>query len=213
MCAWWSRMVELHVDNGAAVSGNYSPSIVLVTQNVSDIEPRPINGIPHGRHVTSCRGAGTRRRASVIAFLEAYTGTTRVQRPLHTSPSLITKETFPELTRPLSLPTKAGTGVCRLNGRHERMHRTLKAATAQPPAGSLRMQQQAFDAFEREYNWERPHEASQMKTPVSAMRLGRRYPSQLAAARIRRWLGKGSQAAPKARALDRCLPFRKDVLG
>jgi len=45
------------------------------------------------------------------------------------------------------------------NGRHERMHRTLKQCTASPPAASLRAQQRAFDAFRREYNHERPHEA------------------------------------------------------
>lgn len=45
------------------------------------------------------------------------------------------------------------------NGRHERMHRTLKQCTASPPAATLRAQQRAFDAFRREYNHERPHEA------------------------------------------------------
>jgi transposase InsO family protein len=44
------------------------------------------------------------------------------------------------------------------NGRHERMHRTLKAETAQPPQANLRAQQRVFDAFRREYNEERPHE-------------------------------------------------------
>ena len=61
------------------------------------------------------------------------------------------------------------------------MHRTLKAATAQPPASNLRMQQQAFDAFQREYNGERPHEALQMKTPSECYEASsRRYPSRLA---------------------------------
>jgi len=51
------------------------------------------------------------------------------------------------------------------NGRHERMHRTLKAATAQPPSGTLKAQQRAFDGFREEYNQERPHEALGGKTP------------------------------------------------
>jgi putative transposase len=45
------------------------------------------------------------------------------------------------------------------NGRHERMHRTLKRATARPPAGSLRAQQRRFNRFRQEYNDERPHQA------------------------------------------------------
>lgn len=56
----------------------------------------------------------------------------------------------PELTEPAS-PAQ--------NGRHERMHKTLKAETARPPAGSLAAQQVRFNAFRREFNEERPHEA------------------------------------------------------
>ena len=52
------------------------------------------------------------------------------------------------------------------NGRHERMHRTLKEATASPPRSSLRTQQKAFDEFRQEYNDERPHEALGQKPPA-----------------------------------------------
>jgi transposase InsO family protein len=52
------------------------------------------------------------------------------------------------------------------NGRHERFHLTLKQDTASPPARTLRSQQTRFDAFRREYNQERPHEAIGMKAPV-----------------------------------------------
>lgn len=51
------------------------------------------------------------------------------------------------------------------NGRHERMHRTLKEATANPPRVNLRQQQKAFDDFVEEYNYARPHEALGMKKP------------------------------------------------
>jgi transposase InsO family protein len=51
------------------------------------------------------------------------------------------------------------------NGVHERMHRTLKQATARPPKATLVEQQQAFDRFRVEYNDERPHEALGMRTP------------------------------------------------
>ena len=53
------------------------------------------------------------------------------------------------------------------NGRHERMHRTLKEATLQPPQANARAQQRVFDEFRREYNEERPHEAHGQRTPSS----------------------------------------------
>jgi transposase InsO family protein len=53
------------------------------------------------------------------------------------------------------------------NGRHERMHSTLKAETARPPRASLRAQQRCFLAFRQEYNHERPHEALGYDTPAS----------------------------------------------
>lgn len=51
------------------------------------------------------------------------------------------------------------------NGRHERMHRDLKAACAQPSAYDLRSQQRKLNAFVKEYNTIRPHEALDMQTP------------------------------------------------
>jgi transposase InsO family protein len=66
------------------------------------------------------------------------------------------------------------------NGRHERMHRTLKEATAKPPWGNLTLQQKAFDAFRQEYNQERPHEALGQKPPSSCYVPSRRdYPERL----------------------------------
>jgi hypothetical protein len=66
------------------------------------------------------------------------------------------------------------------NGRHERMHQTLKAATALPPQANLRQQQEAFQCFEREYNYERPHEALNYRTPAQLyVASARRYPSRL----------------------------------
>jgi hypothetical protein len=53
------------------------------------------------------------------------------------------------------------------NGRHERMHLTLKNETARPPRRSFRAQQRAFDLFRQEYNNERPHEALDQATPAS----------------------------------------------
>lgn len=53
------------------------------------------------------------------------------------------------------------------NGRHERMHLTLKNETAAPPASSFVRQQIRFNAFQQEYNEVRPHEALDMQTPGS----------------------------------------------
>jgi transposase InsO family protein len=52
------------------------------------------------------------------------------------------------------------------NGRHERMHRTLKAETTRPAGANSLQQQASFDAFKSEFNTERPHEAIAMKTPA-----------------------------------------------
>src|SRR5260370_474464 len=52
------------------------------------------------------------------------------------------------------------------NGRHERMHRTLKQEVAEPPAANRRKQQRALDRFRQEYNEVRPHEALGMRTPA-----------------------------------------------
>lgn len=51
------------------------------------------------------------------------------------------------------------------NGRHERMHLSLKRATTRPSARNLLQQQERFEHFKHEYNFERPHEALGMKTP------------------------------------------------
>lgn len=52
------------------------------------------------------------------------------------------------------------------NGRHERMHRTLKEATTRPPGMNALQQQARFDGFQKEFNEERPHEAIAMKVPA-----------------------------------------------
>lgn len=63
-------------------------------------------------------------------------------------------------------PERIRPGKPQENGRHERMHRTLKEATASPPAATLRAQQRAFDEFRAEYNLERPHEALGGRPPA-----------------------------------------------
>ncbi len=66
------------------------------------------------------------------------------------------------------------------NGRHERMHRTLKAETTRPAAGNLLQQQERFDEWMLELNNERPHEALDMKRPAEVFKPSkRRLPSKL----------------------------------
>jgi transposase InsO family protein len=63
------------------------------------------------------------------------------------------------------------------NGRHERMHGTLKQAACEPPRRSLGWQQRAFDRFVHEYNEVRPHQALELETPASLYRPSSRpYP-------------------------------------
>jgi putative transposase len=65
---------------------------------------------------------------------------------------------FPQLIEP---------GRPQQNGRHERMHRTLKQEATRPPAHAMSPQQRRFDRFRREFNEERPHEALDQRTPAS----------------------------------------------
>jgi transposase InsO family protein len=52
------------------------------------------------------------------------------------------------------------------NGRHERMHLTLKKEATRPAGANFLQQQAKFDAFTQEYNNERPHESLEMKLPT-----------------------------------------------
>ena len=78
------------------------------------------------------------------------------------------------------MPERIEPGKPQQNGRHERMHRTLKKATARPVASSMRVQQKRFDEFIQEYNEQRPHEALKQKTPASRYSDSlREYPDKL----------------------------------
>ena len=65
------------------------------------------------------------------------------------------------------LPEFIEPGKPQQNGRHERMHRTLKAETTRPPANTRLAQQRRFDRFRQEFNSDRPHEALDMQTPAT----------------------------------------------
>lgn len=111
---------------------------------------------------------------------------------------------LPEAIRSDNGAPFASTGICRLsrlsvwwmrlgivlkrnlpahpqhNGRHERMHRDLKAETTRPPAADLRAQQRCFDRFVDCFNHVRPHEALAYQTPSTRyQRSPREYPERL----------------------------------
>lgn len=77
-------------------------------------------------------------------------------------------------------PERIEPGKPEQNGRHERMHKTLKMETAQPPAATIGRQQKRFDSFRSEYNDIRPHEALGQKAPASVYEGSvRAYPNRL----------------------------------
>ena len=64
------------------------------------------------------------------------------------------------------LPELSEPGKPQQNGRHERMHRTLKAEATKPPGANAAAQQRKLNHFRQEYNEVRPHEALEMSTPA-----------------------------------------------
>jgi putative transposase len=65
-------------------------------------------------------------------------------------------------------------GCPQQNGRHERMHRTLKQETTRPARQNLFQQQERFDDFVDEFNSERPHQALDLRTPATVYRSSER---------------------------------------
>jgi putative transposase len=78
---------------------------------------------------------------------------------------------YPELIEP---------GKPQQNGKHERMHRTLKKEATIPAEQDLKSQQKRFNEFQKEYNDTRPHEALDMETPSDRYySSGREMPKEL----------------------------------
>src|SRR5512138_2191888 len=92
------------------------------------------------------------------------------------------------------MPVFSDPGCPNQNGRHERMHRELKAEAARPPAPNRSLEQKLLDAFQKEYNTFRPHNALGNKTPASVHTLSHReysatiapwdYPSTFSVRRV-----------------------------
>lgn len=93
-------------------------------------------------------------------------------------------------------PNRIAPGRPQENGRHERLHLTLKQDTASPPARSLLEQMRRFERFRAEYNTERPHEALGQVPPARRYRPSPRrfdgtlrspdYPEAVPVRRVRR---------------------------
>jgi hypothetical protein len=85
-------------------------------------------------------------------------------------------------------PERIQPGHPEQNGRHERMHRTLKAETTIPAQANLEEQQWVFDSFRLEYNTERPHEALGLEVPAAFYWPSRRqFPKKLPAIDYASW--------------------------
>jgi putative transposase len=72
------------------------------------------------------------------------------------------------------VPERIEPGKPQQNGRHERMHKTLKEEVASKPEANRQAQQLAFDRFRHIFNDVRPHEAIEMQTPSSRYTTSRR---------------------------------------
>lgn len=78
------------------------------------------------------------------------------------------------------MPERIEPGRPEQNGRHERMHKTLKAECASPPQADRDAQQWRFDQFRQEFNQQRPHEALGQTTPAAHYTPSpRSYPARL----------------------------------
>ncbi len=76
-------------------------------------------------------------------------------------------------------PERIAVGQPQQNGRHERMHRTLKEEAVAPPRDNQAQQQRVFERFKDEFNNRRPHEALGQHTPASVYRpSARSYPAR-----------------------------------
>jgi transposase InsO family protein len=64
------------------------------------------------------------------------------------------------------IPERITRGKPQQNGRHERMHRTLKEEAISPPQSTWRRQQAAFDRFRQQFNHQRPHESLDQRFPA-----------------------------------------------
>lgn len=157
------------------------------TQDGRRIDPLTITDA-HSRYLLRCQAVEKADTARVQAVFEA------AMRDFGMPEAIRTDNGTPFASRAIAglsrlavwwmklgiVPERIDAGHPEQNGRHERMHLTLKQETASPPAANRRAQQRAFDRFRCEFNEERPHEALQMQTPsVVYQSSPREYPARV----------------------------------
>lgn len=77
-------------------------------------------------------------------------------------------------------PVYSDPGHPEQNGRHERMHKELKAEVARPPSANRIWQQRRLNRFIHEYNYERPHKALGNLTPSTVYKSSpRQFPTRI----------------------------------
>ena len=144
----------------------------------------------HSRYLLRCQGLTTTRSPWVRPIVEAAFREYGLPRAIRTDNGAPFASLAPAGLSRLSAwwiklgitPERIEPGHPEQNGRHERMHATLKQETARPPRANLRAQQRAFDRFRREFNEERPHEALGQHPPASIYASSARaYPEKLKA--------------------------------
>ncbi len=122
----------------------------------------------HSRYLLACEGQASTKAAGAFPVFERTFkeyGLPHAIRTDNGSP-FASPHALYGLSRLSVWWLRLGIGIERIapgkpqqNGRHERMHRTLKQETARPPAYNFLQQQERFDAFREVYNNQRPHQA------------------------------------------------------
>ena len=128
----------------------------------------------HSRYLLRCQALGRNDSAQVWAILEAAFrefGLPLALRsdngpPFASSGAGGLSRLAVKVLKAGVRPERISPGKPQQNGRHERLHLTLKQDTACPPAPSLRQQLERLRDFQRVYNEERPHEALDNSTPA-----------------------------------------------
>lgn len=151
------------------------------------IDPLTISDA-HSRYLLRCQAVEKTDTARVQAIFEAAFGEYGMPQAIRTDNGA------PFASRALAglsrlavwwiklgiVPERIAAGHPEQNGRHERMHRTLKQEAVQPPAANRRQQQQRFDQFRQQYNEVRPHEALDMRTPAAVYQpSARKFPARV----------------------------------
>jgi transposase InsO family protein len=156
------------------------------TQDGERIDPLTISDA-HSRYLLRCQAVEKTNTARVQGIFEA------AFREYGLPEAIRTDNGAPFASRALAglsrlavwwmklgiVPERIQAGHPEQNGRHERMHRTLKLEIGEP-AAHRRGQQRALDRFRQEYNQVRPHEALGMQTPAAVYHSSaRRFPARL----------------------------------